>query len=158
MLIGKSGCGVYKKSLYYLLNFSINLNCSKIKSLFKRRQTMGCFCFLTLFLSFHFFFFFLIYREKCYMVPWGGRATFIFIFLIFLAVLGLCCCAARGLSLVAVSRAYSSLWCTGFSLWWLLLLQSTGSRPVASVVVAHGLISCGLRALEHRLSSCGAWA
>ena len=92
------------------------------------------------------------------MVPWGGRATFIFIFLIFLAVLGLCCCAARGLSLVAVSRAYSSLWCTGFSLWWLLLLQSTGSRPVASVVVAHGLISCGLRALEHRLSSCGAWA
>ena len=32
------------------------------------------------------------------------------------------------LSLVAASRGYSSLWCTGFSLWWLLLLQSTGSR------------------------------
>ena len=28
------------------------------------------------------------------------------------------------------------LWCTGFSLWWLLLLQSTGSRMWASVVVA----------------------
>ena len=28
----------------------------------------------------------------------------------------------------------------------------------ASVVVAHGLSSCGSRALEHRLSSCGAWA
>ena len=28
----------------------------------------------------------------------------------------------------------------------------------ASVVVAHGLSSCGSRALECRLSSCGAWA
>ena len=28
----------------------------------------------------------------------------------------------------------------------------------ASVVVACGLSSCGSRALEHRLSSCGAWA
>ena len=27
-----------------------------------------------------------------------------------------------------------------------------------SVVVAHGLSSCGSRALERRLSSCGAWA
>ena len=36
--------------------------------------------------------------------------------------------------------------CTGFSLWWLLLLQSTGSR-------AHGF-----QKLQHRLSSCGARA
>ena len=42
--------------------------------------------------------------------------------------------AARRLSLVAASGGYSSLWCAGFSLWWLLLLQSTGS-----VVVARGL-------------------
>ena len=28
----------------------------------------------------------------------------------------------------------------------------------ASVVTAHGLRSCGSRALEHRLSSCGTWA
>ena len=28
----------------------------------------------------------------------------------------------------------------------------------ASVVVVHGLSSCGARALERRLSSCGAWA
>ena len=34
--------------------------------------------------------------------------------------------AARGLSLVAVSGGYCSLWCTGFSLRWLLLLRSTG--------------------------------
>ena len=36
--------------------------------------------------------------------------------------------AVRGLSLVAASGGYSSLQCEGFSLWWLLLLQSTGSR------------------------------
>ena len=60
----------------------------------------------------------------------------------------------------------SSLRCAGFSLQWLLLLWSTGSRHAgfsscgmwASVVVALGLSSCGLQALERRLSSCGAWA
>ena len=53
------------------------------------------------------------------------------------------------LSLGATSGDYSSLRCAGFSLWWLLLVRSTGSRRVgfsscgtwASVVVAHGL-SC----------------
>ena len=59
--------------------------------------------------------------------------------------------AARGLSLVAVSRGYSLLWCTGFLLQWLLLLRSTGSRRA-------GFSSCGSRALERRLSSCGAWS
>ena len=34
--------------------------------------------------------------------------------------------------------------------------QALGVR--ASVVVAHGLSSCGSRALECRLSSCGSWA
>ena len=34
--------------------------------------------------------------------------------------------AVRGLSLVVASGGYSSLRCTGFSLRWLLLLQSTG--------------------------------
>ena len=47
--------------------------------------------------------------------------------------------AARGLSLVALSGGYSSLRCTSFSLWWLLLLRSTGSRHV-------GFSSCGMRA------------
>ena len=59
--------------------------------------------------------------------------------------------AACGLSLVVASGGYSLLWCTGFSLRWLLLLRSTGSRRV-------GFSSCGSRALEHRLSSCGARA
>ena len=36
--------------------------------------------------------------------------------------------AARGFSLVAVSRGYSLLWCAGFLLPWFLLLWSTGSR------------------------------
>ena len=46
--------------------------------------------------------------------------------------------AARGLPLVAVSRGYSSLHCAGFSLQWLLLLWSTGSRRV-------GFSSCSTR-------------
>ena len=44
-----------------------------------------------------------------------------------------------GFSLVAVSRGYSSLQCTGFSLQWLLLLRSMGSRHTG-------------------FSSCGTWA
>ena len=56
--------------------------------------------------------------------------------------------ATRGLCLVAVSGGYSLLRCAGFSLQWLLLLRSTGSRRV-------GFSSCGSRPLEHRLSSCG---
>ena len=50
---------------------------------------------------------------------------------LFLTVLGLCCHA-------------------GFSLQWLLLLWSTGFSIL-------GLNSCSSRALQHRLSSCGAW-
>ena len=76
--------------------------------------------------------------------------NFIYLFIYLLAALGLRCCV-RAFSLVAVSRGYSSLWCMGFSLWWLLLLWSTGSRRA-------GFSSCGLQALERRLSSCGAQA
>ena len=47
--------------------------------------------------------------------------------------------AARGLSLVAVREGYSLSWCAGSSLWWLLLLWSTGSRCTG-------------------FSSCGTWA
>ena len=49
--------------------------------------------------------------------------------------------AARGLSLVAASGGYSLLRCTGFSLRWLLLLRSTGSRPA-------GFSSCGMQAQQ----------
>ena len=71
-----------------------------------------------------------------------------FIYLLFLAALGLHCylqafssCCEQGLLFVVVRG--------------LLLLRSTGSRAWASVDVARGLSSCGLWALEHRLSSCG---
>ena len=47
--------------------------------------------------------------------------------------------AARGLSLVAASGGYSSLQCADFSLSWLLLWQSTGSRCA-------GFSSCGTQA------------
>ena len=47
--------------------------------------------------------------------------------------------AAHRLSVVAVSRGYCLLWSVGFSLWWLPLLRSTGSRCV-------GFSSCGARA------------
>ena len=59
--------------------------------------------------------------------------------------------AAHGLSVVVVIGSYSSLPCAGFSLWWLLLLRSTSSRRA-------GFSSCGSRARERSLSSCGAWA
>ena len=68
-------------------------------------------------------------------------------FIYFLAALGLRCCA-RAFSSCG-ERGLLFMWCTSFSLQWLLLLWSTGSRRAgfsscgsrASVVVAHGL-SC----------------
>ena len=71
-----------------------------------------------------------------------------FIYL-FLAALGLRCCVQAFSS--CGERGYSSSWCVGFSVQWLLLLHSTGSRCT-------GFSSCGLRARERRLSSCGAQA
>ena len=46
--------------------------------------------------------------------------------IVYLVALGLPCCTSA--PLVAVSRVCSLLWCAGFSLWQLLLLQSPGSR------------------------------
>ena len=80
------------------------------------------------------FFLLLIYLFVCFY-PWQCRVSI----------------AVHGLSLVAASRGYSSLRCAGFSLSWLLFLQSIGSRRT-------GFSSCGSWALEHRLSSCGARA
>ena len=60
----------------------------------------------------------------------------------------------RGLSPVAASGGHSSLWCTGYSLRWPLLLWSTGSRRT-------GFSSCSTQAsvvVARRLSSCGSWA
>ena len=65
----------------------------------------------------------------------------------FLAVPGSSLPCVRGLSLVAESGGYSSLQYVGFSLQWLLLLRSMGSRAWASVFVVHGLscsAACGV--------------
>ena len=78
-----------------------------------------------------------------------NKFIYFIIYLLFLAVLGLCCCAHAFSS--CGERGYSSLRCAGFSLLWSLSLWSTGSRCV-------GFSSCGSRALECRLSSCGARA
>ena len=64
----------------------------------------------------------------------------------------------HGLSLVAASRGYSSLWRVGFSLGGFSCRGAQALGTWASVVVAHGFSSCGSWALEHRLSSCGARA
>ena len=108
----------------------------------------------------------LLHKPTCILSP----SCFFFFplkFLFLLAVLGLCC--SHGLSLVEVSRGYSSLRCVGFSLLWLLLWLSTGSKCVGFSLLwlllwlstgskCVGFGSCSSRALERRLSSCGAAA
>ena len=90
-------------------------------------------------------------KFKCFFLMW---TIFIYLFFIYLSIylwLHWVFIAVYGLSLAAASGCYSLLWCAGFSLRWLLLLWSTGSRHA-------GFSSCGSRALERRLSSCGARA
>ena len=70
---------------------------------------------------------------------------------VFMAALGLHCCS-RAFSSCGERELLFVVVCSGFS--------CCGARAVGaqtSVVVAHGLSSCGSWALEHRLSSCGAW-
>ena len=55
--------------------------------------------------------------------PFFFRVIFIYVLM---AELGLRCCS--GFTLGAVNGGCSSLWCLGFSLRWLLLLQRTGPR------------------------------
>ena len=67
---------------------------------------------------------------------------FLYIYLFYLFVFGCVGCSLlHALSLVAASGGYSSLQCVGFSLRWLLLLWSTGSRRT-------GFSSCGMRAQQ----------
>ena len=81
---------------------------------------------------------------------------FIYFIYLFLAVLGLRCwawafstCGERGLLSVAMHGLLIAVASRCGA-------QALGTR--ASVVVACGLSSCGLQALERRLSSCGARA
>ena len=83
-------------------------------------------------------------------------------YVLFLAVLGVCCCpfCVCRLSLVAVSGVGATLHCGvrascygGFSC---CGVQSLGTQ--SSVVAGHRLSSCGSWALHLRLSSCGSQA
>ena len=81
---------------------------------------------------------------------------FILFIYLFLAALGLHCCGRAGFFLVVQAGATlrCGAWashCGGFSC---CRARALGVR--ASAVVARGLSSCGSRALEHRLSRCGA--
>ena len=68
----------------------------------------------------------------------------------FLAVVDFCGCT--GLLSLRWARAPPWLWCAGFSLRWLLWLQSTGLGTLASVVGAGGLQSVGSGVVAHRFS------
>lgn len=69
---------------------------------------------------------------------------------------GLRCCA--GFSPVAVSGGYSLVAVFRLLTRWLLLLEHRLCGVWAALAVVCGLGSCGWRALEHRLSGCGAQA
>ena len=95
-----------------------------------------------------------LYRDITIMIP-QDRLVFslflIFYFIFIYVWLHWVFVAVHGLSLIVASGGYSSLRCAGFSLRWLLLLRSTGSRHA-------GFSSCGSWAVERRLSSCGTQA
>ena len=90
-------------------------------------------------------------RQSLYHVSHQGSplcgTSFYFIYFLFLAVLGLCCCL--GFPLVVVRGEYSAVEVCGLLIVLAsLILRSTGSR------------ACGrysFRVLEHRLSTCGTW-
>ena len=74
-----------------------------------------------------------IFLKIFFQVFYLFSCLFIYFWLIWVFI------AVHGLSLVAASGGYSSLRCTAFSLRWLLLLRSTGSKCV-------GFSSCRARA------------
>ena len=71
--------------------------------------------------------------------PPGKPQLFIYFFIFYFFWLHWVFVTVHGLSLVAASGGYSSLWCGGFSLRWLLLLQSPSYRCA-------GFSSCGTQA------------
>ena len=109
--------------------------------------------------SFLFFFFFIL-EFSSYLPSFSLKALYIYIYIYILLInlfylfisgcIGSSLLCAGFLQLQA-SGGYSSLQCTGFSLWWLLLLQSMGSRCA-------GFSSCGTWAQQLWLSGSRAQA
>ena len=106
-------------------------------------------------------------KEVQILASYGGEKTrsekmgffnkFIYFRYLILAALGLCCCtwafSSCGEGGATLRCDAWASHCGGFSCCgaWALGTQ-------ASVVAARGLSSCVSRALERRLSNCGAWA
>ena len=90
--------------------------------------------FFALWLNYYYYFFF-----------FKVLLDFIYLFILFLAVLGLW--FVRGLSPVAASGGHSSSRCAGLSLSRPLPSRGTGSRRAGSAIVAHGpscSVACGI--------------
>ena len=129
--------GVCSYSFLFLLAAAI---CSGHYSLFARTTTIIPWVFLLLISSpSSLIFFIFIFYKFIYLF------TYLSLHWVFVA--------ACRLSLVLASRGYSSLWCMGFSLQWLLLLWSMGSRLTGLLLLLQstgagheGFSSCGTRA------------
>ena len=101
----------------------------------------------------HFFQIVKFMRIKLFIVLFFSINLFIYLFLA-----GWVFVAARGLSLVAASGGYSSLRCGLLISMASLCCRARTLGARALVVAVCELSSCGSRAVERRLSSCGAWA
>ena len=90
-----------------------------------------------------------IYSQAATEIPMEILTLYIHNFIYLpMAVLGLRCCVGFSLVVVNWGCSLAPVVVLGFSLPWLLLLQSTASR-------CEGFSSCGSLALENELSSCG---
>ena len=95
-----------------------------------------------------------IYETFQSFLSWSKRQPTFYLFIcsFFLVVLGLCCC-------MDFFSSSSERGLLGFLIVMSFLAAEHGlSGTWASVAAAHGLSSCGSRAPEHRLNSCGIWA
>ena len=81
---------------------------------------------------------FWVSMDGWFFLFWGQFIAFLFVSLYLCIFVSLFLCWAFS---SCSGWRHSSLWCTGFSLKWLLLLQSTGSRCTGSAVGANTL-SC----------------
>ena len=88
----------------------------------------------------------------------GSLLLLLLLIYLFLDVLSLHCSMRTFLCLWRDEGAALWLRSMGFSLQWLLLLQSVAVGVRASAVVERGLSGFGSQALEHRLGSCGVQA
>ena len=98
-----------------------------------------------------------ILQNNVIQTPCASQNIYIFYFIYFW--LRWVFVAAHGLSLVVASGVHSSLQCVGFSFVVASLVAECGLQAHGLQQLWHvGFSSCGLRALGHRLSSCGAQA